>query len=489
MAWSKKLAILTVLGLVAGCGKPKLKLLLKECPSDTGALRSYDGNKDGKADFFLLTGTEGRVDRLAYDLDHDGKPDRIVDLKSIPDARRRQVVIILDGFSHDVVADVYKSGRLRVFHPPSRVVVPYPVMTDLCLADALASAPCRAFQSRYYDHKINAPGGGVMDYLRGVNEPYTNLLTYRAAKRVDGMAYFRGETAFVRELNAVKKLLDKRKSKETVAYLVTSAAVSTQTGRAGQVRSLEKLDRLIAELLWETQGMVDFTLLSDHGHSYRDVHLVDLKSELQAKGWRRTKRLKEPKDVNFIELGMVTIASVSTLSPKALAVDLVDCSGVDLASCISRDDVIVYGRDGGKAVIRCIDGRYAYVPQQGDPLQLNDILKGLTDDVNNTYDADELLHATLDHIYPAPLQRIWRAHFGIVENPPDVIASLDDDVCFGLNWFAELVDLRSTHGNLKKRNSVTFIMSSKAPLPAVLRSREIPAAMSELFGSPWPSGR
>jgi len=153
----------------------------------------------------------------------------------------------------------------------------------------------------------------------------------------------------------------------------------------------------------------------------------------------------------------------------------------------ARDDaVVVLSAAGGRAVIRRRNGRFSYEATQGDPLKLAPLLAGLKADEHGAYDADALLAATVDHEYPAPLQRLWRAHFALVENPPDVIASLANRWHSGASSFGGAVDMASTHGGLNRTNSVTFILSTAGPLPPVLRSRDIPKALGALFGRPFP---
>ena len=101
-----------------------------------------------------------------------------------------------------------------------------------------------------------------------------------------------------------------------------------------------------------------------------------------------------------------------------------------------------------------------------------------------------LFRATATKEYPAPLQRLWRAHFDLVDHPADVIISLADDRYSGSKGFGGFVKVASTHGGLNYKNSVTFIMSSIAPLPPLMQSRDIPTHMKTLLQNQtdrWPT--
>ncbi len=141
--------------LLGGCLKPVHFPAepLAEAAKLAGAYRAYDADHDGKADYFLFTNTSGRICRIAYDHTGDGKPDAMVDLDAIPTAQCRHLVIILDGFGYDVVKDYYDKGSLRMFHPPSRVIAPYPTLTDVSMEDILGYIPCQGFEAMYYNRK------------------------------------------------------------------------------------------------------------------------------------------------------------------------------------------------------------------------------------------------------------------------------------------------------------------------------------------------
>ena len=478
-------------GLSAGCQDritfPAESLAVAAREAD--AFGAYDAAGDGRADFFLYADEAGRVDRIAYDHNADGRPDEVIPLDAIPFARCRHVVIILDGFGYDVVREYYDAGGLRVFHRPSRVVSPYPTMTDLAMEDALGYIPCRGFEAKYFDRKANRIVGGDLAYLRGSNEPYNRLLHYRARSMWDVVGYLAPWRVFAKETNDAKRLFDKARTREMLAYFVSSAGISTRHGREGQIRCLKRVERMILQILRQTRGLTKFTLLADHGHCYTPCRRLDIEGHLKGRGWRLAKTLRGERDVAFIRFGLVTYASFATRRPAALAKDLAELDGVELVSFADGDTVVVLGGDGGRAVIRAKPPRYAYTPVNGDPLAMKEILAAMGADDEGFHHADALLSATIDHHWPAPLQRLWRAHFALVENPPDVIASLADGVMSGAKGFGSKIDVASTHGGLNRLNSTTFIMSTAGPMPPFMRSGDVPRNMRRLTGEDFPLGK
>jgi len=460
---------------------------LSEQAQAAGASAAYATGKAGGADFFFFADSAGRVVRIGYDVGGDGKPDQVINLDRISFQQCRHLVIILDGFGYEVVKKFYDEGHLRLFHAPSKVVSPYPTLTDLAIEDALAYSPCRGMEALYYDRRKGAVVGGSMAYLGGENQPYDRLLQYRAAMLWDAIGYLYPWAVFGKEVNDAKALFDKAATQEMLAYFVSSAGVGTAQGADGQRRCLELVERLVNQITWETRGLTKITMLADHGHSYTPSTRIALEDYLTAKGWRLTDSPTGARDVAYVRFGLETYASFATNSAADLAADLAAAEGVELASFAQGPDVVVLGRDGGKAVIsRHGQDRYGYRCVQGDPLKLNSILSNLNADADGSYDGRELLAATIDHVYPDAPARLWRAHFAMVENPPDVIVSLEDKYYSGSRSFGGSVKVASTHGSLNSRNSLTFIMSTAGPLPAFLRSADIPAEMRKMTGAKFP---
>ena len=483
-------AALTIVGASTGCRKPVF-FPTESLPAPDGAPagRAYDTDGDGRGDYFTFRDAAGRVRTIGYDRTGDGTCDERIDLDAVKIARCRHLVLILDGVGFDLVREAYEAGHLRLFHPPSRVVAPYPSLTDLCFEDFFDYVPCRAFEAEYYDHRRGRLAGGSWDYLTGRNAPYNRLLDYRADLILDAVSYLLPWRVFGKEINDSKRLFDRGLTREVLAYYVSSAGVGTKRGSAGHRDCLRKVEQLANQVVWETRGLTKVTLLADHGHSYTPARRIGLEDHLKARGWRLVERLGGPRDAAYVRFGLETYASFATQDPAALSADLVTCEGVELASFTAGEDVVVLAPGGARAVIRRRAGRFAYDARSGDPLRLRGVLGKLRADGEGFYAADDLLAATAVHEYPAPLQRLWRAHFGLVEDPPDVIVSLADEFYSGSQGFARFAKVASTHGGLNYRNSTTFILSTAGPLPAVMRSRDVPKHMSKLLGRDWPGGK
>jgi len=493
------LALVAALGLgflCAGCGAPVRfpdRPLVAQV-TDAGLLRAYDTNGDKRTDYFTTQDAAGRTVRIAYDTTGDGGPDDFLDLDDIPLADCRHVVIVLDGIGYDTVEAFRREGHLRLFHPPSRIISTFPSMTDVAMADVFRSVRSLGFEAVYFDHRTERLAGGSADYLSLKNEAWTRSVDYRANPIWDPISYLYPDAVFGRELGQFQKLFDRRDRSSLVAYFVSTAGLATRCGLEGQRRILDLADRLAERLVWQTRGLVKVTILSDHGHALVRAERIDFQKFLRQKRWRVADRLQNDADVVPIEFGLVTYASFATRRRAALAADLLQHPGVDFVTYEENDSVIVE-KPGAKAAIDHRPGRYRYRPLQGDPLGLQPILDPLKS--TGGLDADgfvadaDLFRLTAAHNYPDPLDRLWRAFHGLTENVPDVIASLKDGYCAGAaSRLAWLPYIASTHGDLQRKSSTAFIMSTAGPLLAptvpAIRSREVPAALERLTGRPWP---
>lgn len=471
-----------------GCRQPSVNFPREPASlNEPAGWNAYDTNKAGKADFFTAANADGRIDRIGYDITGDGKIDQIIPMDDIRLSHCRHLVIILDGFGYEVIEQYRAQGGLAMFYPPSRVIAPYPTLTDPSLEDLLGYVPAKGFEAEYFDHTKNRTVGGSASYLAGMNQPYDRFFEYRANLIFDAIGYVYPKKIYTKEINDTKEHFDKRNSQEMIAYLVSSAGMGTIYGTEGQLAALRQVDQLVNQVIYETHGLTKITLLADHGHSYTPGTRINLEKFLKDKGWRLSEKLSSPKDVVYIRFGLETYASFDTLRPADLAADLATAEGVDLASYADGQSVVVLDSKGGRAVIDRRGDAYRYTPSSGDPLAMADAIASLPKDADGFIDRDVLFDATATQEYPAAMERLWRAHFTLVDDPADVIVSLKNNYYSGSRNLNIWVKVASTHGSLNRQNSTTFIMSTAGKLPPILRSRDVPAAMKELFGVPeWP---
>ncbi|MBM4018335.1 MAG: alkaline phosphatase family protein [Planctomycetes bacterium] len=491
MAGALAVAVIIVVGCAYPLQFPPAPLLARETAA--GFVRAYDTNADRRADYFTIQDASGRIVRIGYSATGAPSPTDFVNLDEIPAANCRHVVLILDGIGYDAVEAFRQEGRLRLFHAPARLISTFPSMTDLALTDAFRGVTCVGYEVVYFDRATNAVVGGDADYMGLKNESWVGNLAYRAGTLMDPLSYLYPDAIFEKELGDFKKVFDRRDRTDVAAYFVGTAGLATRQGAEGQRKVLEAVDRLVEELVQKTRGLVKVTAFSDHGHMLVRCDRVDFRKYLQDAGWRVADRLEKPRDVVPVEYGILTYASFATHDRADLVATLLQHPGVDLV-VYGEPEAVAVEKPGAKALVERRGGRYRYRAPAGDPLGLAPVLEkmradGLLDADGFAADAD-WFDRTLTHTYPDAPDRLWRAFNGLAEHVPDVVASLKDGYCAGSSSRAFwLPYVASTHGDLERKSSTAFIMSTAGPLLEPgrgLRHRDVPALMERLTRRPWP---
>ncbi len=489
---SRQLLLMLLGALVGGCAAAAPRIFPVAPVGSSMASREYDLDGDGRADVRESLGRDGLVNELEADLDGDGSFELSIDRatqSSASDAPpRRHLVILLDSVAFEQVRQLRESGRFRWFHPPSRVISPFPVMTDPCLNELFGVSPGLAVESLHFDGaKLKS---GLDTYLGGANAPWQARCDYQLWSLLHGESYANPHPWFDHEMRRTHDRFLASDRNAFVSYFVSTSALMIQSGRDGHQSALIRLDRLCQQLMLETRGRLEITLLSDHGHNFTPSRRIALDEELRRCGYRVGAALRDPRDVVLPAWGLVTCASVHARSPQRVAGDLVGLEGVELAAYRLDDSAVAVLSRDGFARIRRDGDRYAYEAVRGDPLRLASIAAGLRasgrlsgngNSGGGEFAADaDWFAATADHEFPDPLFRLWRAFDGLFVHTPDVLLSLDDGVFFGSKTFDRMMAGAAIHGNLRAAGSTAFVMTTAGPLPPVMRMNEVSAALRGL---------
>ncbi|MFQ6049185.1 MAG: hypothetical protein ACE5K7_07465, partial [Phycisphaerae bacterium] len=320
--------------------------------------------------------------------------------------------------------------------------------------------------------------------LSGANAPWSHNLTYRCSFWWDANAYLSPRAVFDHELRGLLRAFKKVQRDQAFAYTVATAGLGTRGGRAAILDYLKTIDRLCQQIVYRHRGNVKLTLLADHGHNLTPNRRISFKRLLRQMGYHLATTIKGPADVVVIEYGLVTYAAIYTDDPAGVADVVLDHPAVDLVTYPQDRDIVVRDRTG-QARIRKIGSRYRYDIDRGDPLRLKPVLAQLASQgkvsPDGLIDDRALFQATIEHIYPDPLARIWLAFHGLVKHPPDLIVSLRDGYCHGSKLFDFVIGgSASTHGSLNRINSTTFVMTTLGPLPPALRPGDVLPTLDRL---------
>lgn len=451
---------------------------------DAPEQRAYDTDQNDRPDYNQYFNEQGRVVRLAFDLDQDGSLDQQVDLDKLDLANCRQLYILLDGVPYQIIADMYEKGYFRLFHKPSRLISSFPSMTDVAFAEIFDLSPVLAYEASYYDFADAKLHDGNTVYLSGENEPWNQRLDYRSRMWMDAVAYLKPNWWLDHELQAILSKYLESNSKRVSGYSVASTCLGTRDGSEGYREVLLQLEKICQTAMFASKGKVKITVFSDHGHNLTPAKPLPLKDLLKEAGFNVVNKLNGPKDVIVPEFGLVTYASIETFSPAKVASDVVHLRGINLAMYEDPDGNIAVLSSSGYALITKQGDRYRYHNSYGDPLKLSPAIaqlskSNLLDEQGYAAD-DDWFNATARHGYPDPLARIWRAFHGLVKNTPAVVITTKDGWYCGKGNFSSVVQIASTHGSLNYANSVTFAMTTAGPLPPDLRVKDLFKALVDL---------
>jgi hypothetical protein len=470
--------MMVLAALAGGCSQFPQSPIRAESPE----CRSWKMKDKDHFDYFQYFNNSGRIVSLGYDENGDGQADAKIDLVAMEsDPQYPHYVILLDGIPYDMVARMYQEGHFRLFYPPSKVVSPFPSMTDVSYTEMFMPGQLLGFESEYYNRGSNSLSDGNNVYLNGKNELWAQKIQYRVSKFLDAVGYVKPDFVFNHELSAIEKMMNRCTCGTAIGYTVGTSTVGTRQGSAGFEKCLLAVEKLCEKITYERKGRCRFTLMADHGHNLVDAQYFSVAGALKSQKVHVTKKLSKPGDVVVVEYGLVTNSAIYTNDPDDVAEVLVNqYDQVNLAvyplMVDGKRQIVVRSRDGLAYVSRSGEG-YRYEAQQGDPLTLLAIIDQLRQagkvDKDGVIDDRALFDATVDHEYPDPLARVWRTFNGMVQYPADLLVTLNDGWFSGSRGFARSINVASTHGSLNRINTLAFVMSTTKPLPPAMRTIDV----------------
>jgi hypothetical protein len=460
-----KSATLSILLLLVGCQAPLAQLTFPyRALRATTQPRRFDVDRDGRDDFAVTFDASDRMDALEYDDDEDGSADRTYRLRNYANDDLPHVIILLDSVPFQCLADRYAAGEFRWFDAPAKVIAPFPSMTEVCYTEVLHAAPMAGMIDQYYDRKRREIHRGMASrFFGGFQYPWERYLHYRSAFREEGFAYLSPRPWFAAELERARRAIDDSPDRTTIVYLTSASGMACKYGRAGIDEVLDGAAQLCLQLLYERRGAIRITLMADHGHNLVESQNIDVAAVLRSAGFRPHKQLDRANDVVLESNGLVTYAAVRTTQPARVADALLKHPGIELATYMTADAVIIRS-PSASAAIEQINDNLRYRSIDGDPLNYGG---------EKTLSRLDWFSTTVDHAYPDGPPRLWDAFHRLVRDPPDVMFTTRNGYMAGDPSFERYIKMKSTHGSLDQINSATFVITMHAPPLRPMRSREV----------------
>ncbi|HEX8634997.1 MAG TPA: hypothetical protein VF703_12695 [Pyrinomonadaceae bacterium] len=400
----------------------------------------------------------------------------------------RHLIICVDGVAFSTIEEMRAAGRFQHFRAPSRMIAPFPSLTNLALGEILqpagASEPL-GYEDNYFDTTKNKMRGGLLDRFRGgrfIKGTFRELFDYHPSAIKSGLGYAAPPVStYLESLTDIVRLKQKfRASREPVFFAYTGASDSlAHLGGERLLKSfLVRLDETVADIVRESGGRVEVSIFSDHGNDFKGYRRVSLKSALRRANFKLDDRIRNERSVVLPQFGLVGCAVMWTResNEEPLAAIVSRVRGVDFAA-YEKDGVVYVRNERGIAALERRGGRFRYRAMQGDPLELAAVVESLrrqdkVDDENFIADEDWFA-ATLESARPDVVRRVFEGASERVRHRANVLVNFADGYYTGSASLDVFAFLQATHGNLGAQQSFGFVMSNARDLPTHLRARDV----------------
>lgn len=391
-----------------------------------------------------------------------------------PGEPRLRVLVCLDGVPFGMVQRLHdEEGLFASFHPPARLISPFPAITEVMLTEFFQVEEPPGYGLRYYDKESNILRGGITD-LDAISV-WFSVYDYLTPMLDRGIVYLWAPAAD-RDLDALERKLTSAETGVLLLHLDSTDALMHHEPAVVTERWLRRLDKMLARLPITGDSRVEIVFFSDHGNDRTRSRRVPLEAHLRRKGWRPASTLRGESGVAVLPTGLISTAYLYTHRPGDVANALRDMPGLDFSVYRDVDGVAegssgvrVTGAAGAALIERTADGvRWRYRMLTGDPLRLDTIVQTLSRSGrmdSEGWATDSIwFFATLDHDYPDVLHGAWGGATGHVQNVGDLILSLKDGWHCGSRILSTMLTFHGTHGSLTKASVTGFWMSNRRTL-------------------------
>lgn len=400
----------------------------------------------------------------------------------------RHLIVCVDGVGYSTIEKMRAKGRFRYFQPPTRMIAPFPSLTNLSLSEILEPAGAKAsagYEDSYFDLEKNSMKGGLVDRFKGgsfIHGTFRELFDYHPSAIKSGLGYaLPPVSTYVEAWSDIVRLKQKfRSSRESVffAYLGSSDSLAHLGGERMLRSFMSQLDDALSKIVAESKGDVQVTIFSDHGNHFTGYKRVSLKDPLRRAGMRLEGKVKDDRSVVFPQYGLVGCALLFTTenSEKRVAEAVSHVRGVDFAA-YEHDGVVRVTGPTGTATIEKEGERFRYRTDDGDPLGLAAVLLRLAaegkPDEKGFIAASDWFAATHYGVRPDAVRRVFEGATNHVRNRASVVVNLEDGYYSGSAFLDVFAVLQSTHGSLGREQSTGFLMSTLGDLPDYVRADDL----------------
>ncbi len=407
--------------------------------------------------------------------------------------RPRRLLLCLDGVPHEMIRRARSRGLFANFGEPSRLLSPFPTMTNVALSTMWGASAPLGYESLYFDRERQELRGGVRKYIGRrtpdkVPSSYMDDLDYQEPLPFEFLVYVAPDAVWRADMRRFRERFRRAPpERDFFAFLKGTDGLLHIRGPKHLDVALESLDAILRDIQTWCGAETEIVLFSDHGMNLEENRRIHLQTHLRAHGFAVKDRLPrgDTRSVAAPAFGLCGYAAIycaDETDPAEVAGAVATLEGVDLS--LHRDgvrSVVVHTARRGAARIHRVQNAHARFRYEsingGDPLRLAPAIGALaaTGELDaEGYATDAAWFAqTAGHDYPDALANLYQSlHAPRVRHTADVLISCADNYYYGAHAFGRFVRLAATHGNALRASTNAFLMSTARDFPAHVRADE-----------------
>ncbi len=368
----------------------------------------------------------------------------------------RTVLLAIDAIPHELFAGLQREGHFRAFFPASRLVAPFPSLTNVGFTAILRTALPLGYEDLYFDPERDAFAGGAWERLTGEYReiaPFHPAFDWEEPRLWGAFVFYVPDRVREAELLRIEEILMDHvhgdgtrvepDDRELLLYMGSSDALGHVGGREALRRHLLRVESVLDRYLAAGGARDRIVLLSDHAMNETPSRLFDLSAALERAGFRLTDALRDTSDVVAPAYGLVGSIQLYTARGQEEAVARA-----------------VVAREGADFAVWRMDNREGRTEGDDEPGRERhaEATTPRIGAVDSEGSADPLDRPPDE--YPMLRERVRRALADHTQNPADVLVSLEDGWHYGSALFDRLVRIQGTHGSARYSSSVGFLASN-----------------------------
>jgi len=407
----------------------------------------------------------------------------VCEIKSFgDDFSPRHLYLGLDSVPYSIFIEAQERGLFTDFRTPSRVIAPFPALSNYAWAVIMNTEKVESYQAKYYHFGLNKIVGRLMHEV--AKPVYPNRFDFsdeRVIKKI--IAYITGGGSVKGEMkHLARKVLASNQPRLFFALIGTSDIVAHMKGAKGLHKVLKIVDRELVQIREEHfkkfKEPLVVTIVSDHGNTLKSGKIISVKKVLKENNFNLTKKLRGPNDVIHHNSGILTVANFF----------IQDTRKIELAHTLAiqpwADMVVTFDKEKDVFLVISQEGTLFFeYREETDEFRIRNLIGkdplGLVPHlpIGKWIPQSQVLEASVKTGYPDSLMRIQT---GLtqrrVNHPASVIVSLKKGWESGNKFMKFLSKLRGrsgTHGALAALESVGLICSTDYEFPEWVPARDV----------------